>query len=553
MIPFCCAFLFVKKRPAARVGAARPMDEIFPETGAFVHDREEPANIFPAGRQTKSIGKQLRKKFLFKGLMIMTLTDKKKGRQKPVVMLIVDTLLDPPLREAIKQNKAPAFQFLMERGMYFPDVVTAFPAMSVNVDTTLLTGTYCDRHHVPGLAWFSAEENRLINYGTGYRELYKLGVSRSLNDTLFQLNNRHISKHVQTIHEALKEQGKSSASINALIFRGPAEKKFRFPTWTNFFVPLAKKQPVKGTDLFTYGAFQRISPSKKHQSIWKKFGFNSHYAVGEFIYLLKHGLLPKFTIVYLPELDKRVHKYGRMDVQGVVMADQFVQKILNAFPSWEQALEHCIWITMGDNGQAHISADRQQALIDLRKIFAGRRIMKLKKGVRTGDEIVLAVNQRMAYVYTLKEKILPVRELAEVLAGDSRIDVIAWKEGDAVEVRSGERAGALRFQKGGAWNDVYGQSWHLEGNPEILDLTVNGNKISFGDYPDALARLHSSLHSHLGHFVIANAAPGSEFIGESSPNHVGGAAHGGLHRDDSLIPMIVNGTEKRPDYPEWSI
>ena len=253
-----------------------------------MHDREEPANIFPAGRQTKSIGKQLRKKFLFKGLMIMTLTDKKKGRQKPVVMLIVDTLLDPPLREAIKQNKAPAFQFLMERGMYFPDVVTAFPAMSVNVDTTLLTGTYCDRHHVPGLAWFSAEENRLINYGTGYRELYKLGVSRSLNDTLFQLNNRHISKHVQTIHEALQEQGKSSASINALIFRGPAEKKFRFPTWTNFFVPLAKKQPVKGTDLFTWGV--PTNQPFKTQSIWKSSALTAITPSGIHLFA-KNGLL----------------------------------------------------------------------------------------------------------------------------------------------------------------------------------------------------------------------------------------------------------------------
>ena len=91
--------------------------------------------------------------------------------------------------------------------------------------------------------------------------------------------------------------------------------------------------------------------------------------------------------------------------------------------------------------------------------------MKLKKGVRTGDEIVLAVNQRMAYVYTLKEKILPVRELAEVLpAIPHRCHRLERR--DAVEVRSGA-VGALRFQKG-RLNDVYGQSWHLEGNRRFL-------------------------------------------------------------------------------------
>ncbi|MGG0413550.1 alkaline phosphatase family protein [Peribacillus simplex] len=111
-------------------------------------------------------------------------------------MLVIDTLMDPPLQVVIKNNRAPAFRFLMEHGMYFPEVVSPFPTMSVNFDTTILTDTYCDDHHLPGLIWFNIKENRLINYGSHIRELWKLGLSRSLEDILFHMNGDHISKGV---------------------------------------------------------------------------------------------------------------------------------------------------------------------------------------------------------------------------------------------------------------------------------------------------------------------------------------------------------------------
>lgn len=474
--------------------------------------------------------------------------EKRTDAPKPVIMLVVDTLMNPPLQEAVKQNKAPAFKFLIENGLYYSDVVTAFPAMSVNVDTTLLTGTYCSDHHLPGLVWYNTEENRLINYGTGFRELWKLGLSRSLEDTLFNLNNKHISPAVKTIHEELEDKGGNSASINALVFRGNTQHRYQLPKWLTWFTSLEKNRIVNGAETFTYGALKRNSSSKKHQSIWKNFGFNNAYAVEELIYLLNKEPLPPFTIVYLPELDKSTHKNGRMDVGGVAKADQYVKRILDSFPSWKKALEDYIWITIGDNGMAWIDADRDKALIDLRKIYSTRRIMKLRKGVRRGDEIILAVNQRMAYVYSLDENALSVSKLAEELVQDSRVDVIAWKEGDTVKIRSGAKEGELQFKKDGDYADSYNQYWYLEGDPEILDLTIEGKSITYGDYPDALARIYSSLHSHAGNFLIANARPGCEFIGESSPNHLGGACHGGLHKEDSLIPMIVNGTEAKPKF-----
>jgi hypothetical protein len=70
--------------------------------------------------------------------------------------------------------------------------------------------------------------------------------------------------------------------------------------------------------------------------------------------------------------------------------------------------------------------------------------------------------------------------------------------------------------------------------------------MQYGDYPDALSRLYSSFFSHDGEYLIVCAKPGHEFKGEGSPTHIGGASHGGLHKQDSYVSMIVNGTETTP-------
>ena len=63
--------------------------------------------------------------------------------------------------------------------------------------------------------------------------------------------------------------------------------------------------------------------------------------------------------------------------------------------------------------------------------------------------------------------------------------------------------------------------------------------------------------SHDGDYLVVNAKPGYEFLAESSPTHVGGASHGGLHEQDSLVPMIVTGTNTKPknlrilDLKDW--
>jgi hypothetical protein len=106
----------------------------------------------------------------------------------------------------------------------------------------------------------------------------------------------------------------------------------------------------------------------------------------------------------------------------------------------------------------------------------------------------------------------------------------------------------LKFRPNGTYIDEYKQSWTLQGDTSILDLSVKENKIQCGDYPDALARLYSSFHSHKGRYLIVDAKPGYEFVSEKSPTHIGGAGHGSLYNKDSTNPMIVAGTDLRPKF-----
>lgn len=472
----------------------------------------------------------------------------KHSQNKCIIMLLIDSLMYPALAKAIQEEQTPALKFFIEKGNIYKNVVSPFPTMSVNVDSSLLTGVYADIHQIPGLVWFHEKEKRLINYGSHIRELIKLGLKNSLKDIFYNINNVHLNPEIKTIHEELDERGKTTASINGLLYRGNAEKTLTWPFLFSFISSLGTKTITKGTNPFVYGSFAKISPSKKYGHFWSKYGFNDSFSTKELSYLIKKNKLPDFSMTYFPDMDQIVHKKGPMDTSGIKKVDQKLQRILNIYPSWEEALKENIWIIIGDNGQASIDPNKNKALIDLRKLLHSFHIMKLRDRNPKDDQIVLGVNERMAFIYSLNLQKNPISEIIKPLQTDDRIDVIAYLKDDYVHVLSGAIKGELIFKPNGPCIDQYEQSWEITGDLEILDLSIENLQIQYHDYPDALARLYSSLKSHSGNYVVISAKPGFEFVGEGSPTHIGGASHGGLHKQDSLVPMIVAGTNRAPKH-----
>jgi len=474
------------------------------------------------------------------------------AQQKPtsnrVIMLMLDTLMDAPLQHAIEEEDVPALRFFMKHGNYYPHIVSPFPTMSVNVESTLLTGHYSDQHGIPALAWYQAPKKRIINYGTHMIELMKLGLSRSLYDSLYRLNNEHLRKSVTTIHEELQDRGYDTASINPLIHRGNERQQLKIPGLIRFFVTISKRIDTASANKFVYGRLAQLSPLKKYSSLWNKYGFNNEFAIQEFTYLLESNQVPHFSFVYLPDHDKNVHKRGPTDRKGIIDMDKQIQLLLNKFPSWKEAIQSYYWIIIGDNGQSFVMHEQKEALVDLRLLLQPFKIVKLRKGVKTTDQIVLANNLRSSLIYSLDTDNVPLTAIVDKLQQDDRIDMIAWKKEEYIHVTSGANTHSFQFKQGGELTDEYDQQWTTSGDPTILDLTVKNHKIVFGHYPDALKRLYTTLHSHSGDFVVTSVKPGHEFIGESTPSHPGGSSHGGFHKDDSLIPMLVTGTDTQPDF-----
>lgn len=476
---------------------------------------------------------------------------------KPVILIVIDSLMNEPLQKAIQDNKAPALSFLINNGYIEPEVVSSYPTMSVTIDSTLLTGTYANGHKVPGLIWFKEDENRMISYGSGISEMWHNGIKNVALDSIIRLNNEHLSKNVQTIHEQLATDNIQSASINGLLYRGSVKHHLHVPNLISIATLLPKEIITSGPTLFSLGALSQYNPhNDRHKFVWKRMGVNNDFTAAELTYFIQQKKLPPFTLAYLPDADATIHKNGPNDIKAIEKADKSLQEALNSYSSWEEAIQQATWIILGDSGQSVVKDKKENALIDLTELLQHYSFWEREN---TNGQIAIAINERMAYVY-VNDKNIALTEVVNTLKQDERIHFIAWKDNETNYVVSPQSNQSLTFSPNGPNVDAYNQSWSIDGDKTILDLTMNDQGfVQYNNYPDALARLDGALHSQEGNVLIIDAKPSYEFIGEHSHDHAGGGAHGSLHKVDSVVPLIVAGTENKPafnrlvDMKEWII
>ena len=459
-------------------------------------------------------------------------------------MLNIDSLMPQALEVAAQTGRAPGLKYLMENGQYISNMVSSFPTMSVTIDSSLLTGTYADKHRIPGLNWLDVSKKEFINYGTGLRETFHIGWRKTAYNMLYRLNNEQLSKDVSTIYEDLANKGIPSASINSFVYRGNSPKQLQVPrvfrTLTTF---KDGKWTTEATSIFSLGTFSKLRRGGLPTQV---AAGNYKYTARELRHLIRKNILPQFTFCIFQDMDARIHFKGPTDLKRISQIDKEIQKVLNMYGSWKKALNKVIWIVIGDNGHSPTGKKYRETVIDLRKHLKKYRIARIEKPIHKKDDIAICVNQRMAYVYLLNKNI-SLFSVAKQLKNDRRIDIIAWKNEENIQIESGTSEGIVLYRRGGSYYDLYGQSWHLEGDLDLLDLKLqNGKIITYGDYPDVLARVYGALHSHNGCFLIVNAKPGYEFKAQSTPFHLAGAAHGSLHRQESLVPCIIAGTNEKP-------
>lgn len=463
--------------------------------------------------------------------------------RKPVIVLLYDSLRTETLQQLTDAGQAPAFEFLMKHGNLYKEVVSAYPTMSVSIDSTLLTGTYADQHQIPGLLWFNEQENKLISYGSGPHEVLDNGVKSVLQNGVIYLNGTHLSRNVSTLYERLADQHISSASINGMIYRGRTPHTLYPPQLLARASLLPTQINVTGPEYLSVGLLSQYNThNDAHNYAWNRFGFNNAFSVNELTYLLEKQSLPAFTLAYLPDADAALHRNGPDDTQAITHADQALQQLFNQFTSWEEALEQAVWIVLGDSNQSYVKANKEDAHIDMDKLLANYSRWTPKA---TNSQLALALNERMAYIHLLDSS-LSKEDIAMQFQHEERIRFIAWHNNNEHIIMRPNQKERFVFSKGGALVDSYGQAWSMQGDSSILDITLdtNNNRFTYDEYPDALARLYGALHAQQGNVIIVEAAPGYELHDHNSYNHTGGGSHGSLHKVDSVVPLIAAGTTK---------
>jgi predicted AlkP superfamily pyrophosphatase or phosphodiesterase len=130
---------------------------------------------------------------------------------KKVVLVVIDGLTPGLLEGAL--DELPALRFLAEHGSYRRGS-SVFPSLTPVCLSSLATGAHPDVHEIPHLVWYHRGERRLVEYGSSFGAIVAAGFSRSLRDTILNMNARHLGTGATTVFEAAEDAGLVPACVN---------------------------------------------------------------------------------------------------------------------------------------------------------------------------------------------------------------------------------------------------------------------------------------------------------------------------------------------------
>jgi hypothetical protein len=325
-------------------------------------------------------------------------------------------------------------------------------------------------------------------------------MTRSILDTILNMNRLHLGTEAVTVYEALEDAGLTAAAINITCYRGrtphlPTLPGLTFPAYGPkrfFFYNLFESDPT-GAPLAVFG--------RSHGSI---DGYAA--AVGRWL-VTRDGF--DFLVYYLPDYDFASHAHGPDEAfEALTRSDAAIGALLDAAGGPDEFLERYAVVLCSDHGQTHVDQP-----------------VRLEASFADLDDVLVAASNRAGMVYRLGGAAPDARALAERLDEQESAETVLFLEGsEAIARREGEE---LRFAP-----DVGG--WNTTGDDSLLG------------YPGGLERAWSALNNPNAGEVIVSAAAGFEFADLAGRHHSGGGSHGSLRRGDSEVPMLTIGIEAQP-------
>jgi len=321
-------------------------------------------------------------------------TDASPAKPKPVVLVIVDGLTP----SAFEAADTPTLRVLAEHGEY-RRAVSTFPSLTPVCLSSIATGSHPDGHHIPHLVWWHRGEQRLVEYGSSFGAIRAAGLTRSLRDTIVDLNAKHLSRGVETVYERLEDAGLTTAAINITCYRGRSRHLPTIPGAPAVYGPKR---------FFWYSLYESDRTGAPIAVRNRALGSIDAYAawVGRWL-VTRDGF--DLLVYYLPDYDYASHAAGPDSSQEALeRSDAAIGALLEAAGGPEAFLERYAVVVCSDHGQSKVD-----------------RVARLD----VGDDMATASN-RAAMVYTDDP-----RRVAERLDAQPAAGIVIFREGGRLVAR----------------------------------------------------------------------------------------------------------------------
>jgi predicted AlkP superfamily pyrophosphatase or phosphodiesterase len=327
--------------------------------------------------------------------------------RRKAILIVIDGLTPQVFEAAVESGAAPALASLAAAGDY-RRAVSTFPSLTPVCLSAIATGAHPDVHHIPSLVWWHRDERRLVEYGSSFGAMRAAGLTRGLRDTIFNLNQQHLSKDAVTIYESLEHAGLTAAAINITCYRGGTRHLPIIPGVPHAFGPKR---------FFFFSLFESDPTGAPLAIRNRAAGSIDAYAaaIGRWL-VTRDGF--DFLVYYLPDYDYASHAFGPDQAhEALARSDASVEALIAAAGGLDEFLERYAVIVCSDHGQTAID-----------------RVDRLElPGI---EDVVVTASNRAGMVYDLRGGGGRTRELAERLDGEHL--VLFLEDGSVVARRGGE-------------------------------------------------------------------------------------------------------------------
>jgi Type I phosphodiesterase / nucleotide pyrophosphatase len=449
------------------------------------------------------------------------------GTGKKLILAVVDGLGPALLDRALAAGRAPTMAQLAAAGERRDDCVSTFPSLTPVCLAALITGQHPAGSHIPGMSWYHRDERRLVEYGSSFAATLAEGTRQMVDDVLVNMNLVHLSPQ-PTVFEALDDAGLVTAGVNTYVCRGRTRHPITRPVARRLARSVGIVDAVYGPRRYFLGdLFFSDRTGAPHNF---GGGIDRHGgAVGRWL-VTRDGF--DFLFFYMYETDAAQHRAG--DVLGAVEgADNGLGLMVEAAGGLDRFLDRYAVIVVADHSQSQV--------LQIADAAASLEGSTLFQSSRRSDpdrcELAVTASNRMSMVYRLGGAREAAAGIARRMLEDPANELAMFAQDGWLVVRRGE--GELRFRRGPGAADARGNRFTVQGDADLLHPEL---------HPNALERIEGVLLCPAAGDVIVSAAPGYEFADSGGAHHAGGGSHGSLRAEDSIVPLITAGFDRRPDF-----